>query len=156
MKKVDLDAIKILRRLMSDEEIWVCKKCGSPRLEGQVWVDCNTEKVLDDVPDTDPWCDTCESHIDPTTVISLKEWKNEDIVYSTREKAIEDLALNENDILSHDDYIDILVNGCPGWKTMAFSDNDLINFYIDISIFFENHTKFIKVDNRKILRILAR
>ena len=114
MIKIDLDTIIALRRAKLDEEIAVCGECGSPRLEKKVWVDYNTNEISDDISETEVYCETCEEHINVLNIQTLEEWKHKDMVYSTREKAIEDLAINENDTLCHDDFIDILVNGCPG------------------------------------------
>ena len=64
-----------------------------------------------------------------TELQTLEEWKHKDTVYRTREEAIQDLAEKEEDGMSGGDTIDILTDGCPGWKAIAFSDVDLINFY---------------------------
>ena len=129
MISTDLVTIKTLRQLMSDEEILVCEECGSPRLERKVWVDCNTDEIYDDVPETEVYCSTCERHINVLSTQTLKKWKSKDTVYCTREEAIQDLAESEADGMPSGEIIDILIDGCPGWKAMAFSNVDLINFY---------------------------
>ena len=129
MIKVDLDTIIALRRAKSDEEISVCSECGSPRLEKKVWANYNTDEVYDDVSETEVYCETCEEHINVLSIQTLEEWKHKDTVYRTREEAIQDLAEKEEDGMSGGDTIDILTDGCPGWKAIAFSDVDLINFY---------------------------
>lgn len=52
-----------------------------------------------------------------------------DIIERTREEAVNDLACGEFDDMSEREMIDVLVEGCPGWKSLAWSETDLKDYY---------------------------
>ena len=55
---------KAFREEPDDSEILVCCKCGSIKVEIQVWVDANTDEYLSDVDDDSNgmWCAECEDN----------------------------------------------------------------------------------------------
>ncbi len=49
----------------SKKTIWVCKNCGSNKVQSKQWIWANTQKILwelGDIEDEDTWCDSCEGN----------------------------------------------------------------------------------------------
>lgn len=49
------------------EERWVCGRCGGDKVQNLVWVDVNTDEVLDD-GGFDPWCVDCDDNTEMVTL----------------------------------------------------------------------------------------
>jgi len=45
--------------------LYTCNQCGSPSVQMKVWVNPNTEKILEDISLTqeDCWCNDCREHV---------------------------------------------------------------------------------------------
>ena len=46
--------------------MFVCENCGGSNIQTKMWIDPNTNEVIDSVSDGDSddnWCDDCEEHV---------------------------------------------------------------------------------------------
>ena len=41
---------------------WICKTCGSDKIQIQMWVNPNTREIIGDCEEKECWCEKCQSH----------------------------------------------------------------------------------------------
>ncbi len=55
------------------DDMWVCDYCGSEEVEEKVWVNMNTQEIIDTTSIDDYYCDTCQDETEPMTYFEFKE-----------------------------------------------------------------------------------
>lgn len=55
------------------DDMWVCDYCGSEEVEEKVWVNMNTQEIIDTTSVDDYYCDTCQDETKPMTYFDFKE-----------------------------------------------------------------------------------
>ena len=55
------------------DDIWVCDYCGSEEVEEIVWVNINTQKIIDTSSIDDYYCDGCPDETKPMTYFDWQE-----------------------------------------------------------------------------------
>ena len=55
------------------DDIWVCDYCGSEEVEEKVWVNINTQKIIDTTSIDDYYCDGCQDETKPMTYFDWQE-----------------------------------------------------------------------------------
>ena len=53
--------------------MWVCDYCGSEEVEEKVWVNMNTQEIIDTTSIDDYYCDTCQDETKPMTYFEWQE-----------------------------------------------------------------------------------
>lgn len=54
-----------------NEELWVCKECGSLDIEEKYWVNINNDKIESETDDLEYYCNNCNcKHEYPTLTVN--------------------------------------------------------------------------------------